>query len=93
MRKPIKMTANQLTKIRELTIEGLNPYQIAKRLSIPHAVARYHAKRVNIPHAEKLAPKSNSFLEAYNEYKRYTENLKKKKEYLLELFTQQLSHE
>lgn len=43
--KPKKMTPQQVTKIKELSDQGLSSYKIAKEMKIPPGVARYHIQR------------------------------------------------
>ncbi len=82
MRKPIKMSETQLKTIKELTQSGVNSYQIAKRLAIPNAVARYHANKVlgrkSIPEVKTTGDVTPNILDAYNEYKKQMEILKVK---------------
>ena len=87
-KKPNKMSEEQLARIKALTLDGVNPYQISKQLKISPSVAKYHAtkfKGVKKPQLPELP-----IMDAYNEYKRENEMLRKKNKLLVEILTQQL---
>jgi predicted transcriptional regulator len=80
MKKIMKMTTTQINEINQLTIEGINPYQIAKRLNISPAVARYHVKKFykTNPIKEDTTIIPSQIIYSYNLYKNEMLDLKKK---------------
>lgn len=60
MKKPRKMSVEQVEKIRALKEAGKTSYAIAKELNIPPGVAHYHVKRMQ-PNTLKLSSVDSTF--------------------------------
>lgn len=97
MKKPQKVTATQIETIRQLASEGVNPYQIAKKVGISNAVARYHVLKIN---GSKTTVRSTRALNKatvmttipnQSELQRENAELRQKNKTLIEMITKQLS--
>ena len=94
MRKLRKMTVEQVSKIKELSTQGMSPYKIAREMRIPPGVAKYHIDRekkgIIDPFASKSVTKRHFGVETINMLKKEIEKLKQKNEIYLELLSTHL---
>ncbi len=95
MKKPKKLTPDQITKIKELHTTGLSSYAIAKKMVIPPGVARYHINRDKLLKIENtLKEKVQTYTDptAINLLKQQIERLDQKKKLLQEIIDQGMGH-
>jgi hypothetical protein len=88
MKKPVRITKQQLDTIEKLYLEGVNPYRIAKQMGIAPAVARYHTKPLK--KAVQIEP---TILDAYSEFKEEIKKLKTQNRLLTQLFSMSLENQ
>lgn len=97
MKKPQKVTVTQIETIRQLASEGMNPYQIAKKVGISSAVARYHVLKITgAPTTATNTKKVKrspvmTTLNNQSELQRENLELRRKNKALIEMITKQLS--
>ena len=90
MKKPQKMTVEQIAKIKEMHANGMTAYAIAKRLSIPPGVAKYHIDREKMKSAVTHNNASNIIAPNVESLLLEIERLRMRNEMLLDIITENL---